>query len=125
MENTFPQIKPKYQSLPMQFIMVHRYLKELELIGMMKIFLFPALWRAAISRTWSRSSLPGYSYALALPDDRKALTRTLTLAKEGKLAAVLDSQKPYPFTTDGVRKAYRVQEITTYAVLKAIGVRRQ
>lgn len=77
---------------------------------MMEIFLFPALWRAAISRTWSRSTLPGYSFALALPDDRKAITRTLALAKEGKLTAVLDGAKPYPFTTEGVRKAFRVLE---------------
>ena len=76
----------------------------------MNIFLFPALWRAAISRSWSRSSLPGYSFALALPDTRDCITNTLSLAKEGKLKAVLDTQADYAFTTDGVRKAFRTLE---------------
>ena len=77
---------------------------------MMEVFLFPALWRATVSRSWYRSSLPGYSFAMAIPQDRIGLTRTLSLAKEGKLKAVLDSQKAYPFTTEGVRQAFRALE---------------
>lgn len=77
---------------------------------MLEIFLFPALWRAAISRTWYRSSLPGYSFAMALPEGRDVMTRTMALAKDNKIRAVMDPQGPFPFTTEGVRKAYRLQE---------------
>ena len=77
---------------------------------MMEIFLFPALWRAAISRSWSRSSLPGYSFVLALPAERDVITRTMKLAEDKVLKPVLDPQGPFPFTTDGVRKAFRVLE---------------
>uniref|UniRef100_A0A7S3L189 Enoyl reductase (ER) domain-containing protein n=1 Tax=Amphora coffeiformis TaxID=265554 RepID=A0A7S3L189_9STRA len=77
---------------------------------MMEIFLFPALWRAAASRTWYRSSLPAYTYALALPSERDVMTRTLALAQDGKVQAVMDPQGPFPFTQQGVRQAYRLQE---------------
>ena len=77
---------------------------------MMEIFLFPSLWRAAVSRTWYRSSLPGFSYALELPSERDVMTRTMALAKDGKVKAVIDPQGPFPFTTEGVRKAYHLQE---------------
>lgn len=77
---------------------------------MMNVFLFPALWRAAVSRTWYRSNLPSYSFAMALPDDHEVMTRTLNLAKEGKLKAVMDPQGPFPLTTKGVCKAFRIVE---------------
>lgn len=77
---------------------------------MLKIFLFPGVWRAIISRTWHRSRLPAYSYALALPDDREVMTRTMNLAKEGKLNAVMDPRGPFPLSTKGVCQAFRVLE---------------
>ena len=78
--------------------------------SMMKIFLFPALWRAIASRTWYRNALPGYSFVMALPSDRGVITRTLALARRGKLQAAVDPRGPFPFTQDGVRRAFRLQE---------------
>jgi NADPH:quinone reductase-like Zn-dependent oxidoreductase len=78
---------------------------------MMEIFLFPALWRAAVSRTWSRSTLPGYTFAFALPSDRQVMTRTMELAQDGTtLQAVLHSNQCFDFTTEGVRAAFHVME---------------
>ena len=77
---------------------------------MVEIFLFPALWRAAVSRTWSRSRLPAYSFGFALPTDRAVVTRTLAMAQEGKLQAVLHGSQTFAFTTEGVRQAFHVQE---------------
>mmetsp|Transcript_8620 Transcript_8620/g.14642 ORF Transcript_8620/g.14642 Transcript_8620/m.14642 type:complete len:408 (-) Transcript_8620:387-1610(-) len=75
-----------------------------------KIFLFPSLGRAISSRIGlSRASMPKYSYVLALPETSEALTRTLALASENKLIACIDEQGPFPFTSDGVRRAFELQ----------------
>eukprot|EP00571_Detonula_confervacea_P003823 CAMPEP_0172322034 /NCGR_PEP_ID=MMETSP1058-20130122/44835_1 /TAXON_ID=83371 /ORGANISM="Detonula confervacea, Strain CCMP 353" /LENGTH=376 /DNA_ID=CAMNT_0013037669 /DNA_START=21 /DNA_END=1151 /DNA_ORIENTATION=- len=78
--------------------------------AMMKTFLFPALWRVLYTRCgMSRFSLPKYSYVLALPSTTDIVTRTLTLSSENKLVPSIDAQGPFPFTTDGVRDAFRLQ----------------
>lgn len=74
----------------------------------LKIFLFPAIWRAVYSRTWSRSRLPGFSFALALSSERTFITETMNLAASNKLTPVVAG--PFPFTTEGVRCAFRLQE---------------
>lgn len=76
----------------------------------LKVFLFPSLWRAMISRTWRRSKLPSYTYAIELPSTRPVMTRTMELAREGVLEPVMDPKGPFAFTTDGVRDAFRTQE---------------
>ena len=77
----------------------------------MKTFLFPALWRASYSRFGvSRFSLPKYSYVLALPaDSPDVVTRTLELASQNKLIPSIDPRGPFPFTTEGVREAFKLQ----------------
>lgn len=74
-----------------------------------KTFMLPSLFRACTSRTMSRFSLPKYSYVLALPSTSDIVTRTLTLASENRLVPSIDAQGPFPFTTDGVRDAFRLQ----------------
>jgi NADPH:quinone reductase-like Zn-dependent oxidoreductase len=76
----------------------------------LKLFMLIPLWRAIKSRLWSRSTLPKYSFAMSLDGERSHLTRTLELARKGAIKAVVDSRGPFPFTTEGVRKAFRVQE---------------
>eukprot|EP00550_Attheya_septentrionalis_P010259 CAMPEP_0198288676 /NCGR_PEP_ID=MMETSP1449-20131203/7098_1 /TAXON_ID=420275 /ORGANISM="Attheya septentrionalis, Strain CCMP2084" /LENGTH=380 /DNA_ID=CAMNT_0043986867 /DNA_START=151 /DNA_END=1293 /DNA_ORIENTATION=- len=78
--------------------------------GALKLFVFPPLWRYMYSRTWSRSNLPAYSFAMSLPGERQVMTRTLKFASEGKMKACIDPAGPFPFTTDGVRAAFRLQE---------------
>mmetsp|Transcript_14435 Transcript_14435/g.22546 ORF Transcript_14435/g.22546 Transcript_14435/m.22546 type:complete len:454 (+) Transcript_14435:93-1454(+) len=74
----------------------------------LQAFLVSPLWRAFRTRTWSRSVLPAYTFAMSLDSDRGVMTRTLQLAKEGKLQACID--EIFPFTTEGVRKAFKRQE---------------
>lgn len=74
----------------------------------LKIFLFPALWRAFYSRTWYRSSLPGFTFGLALSVNRKFVSQAMDLAASNKLKPVMEG--PFPFTTQGVRSAFRLQE---------------
>ena len=56
----------------------------------MKLFMFIPLWRYMKSRLWGRSRLPKYTFAMSLPDDRPIITRTMELAKDGSLKAVID-----------------------------------
>lgn len=76
----------------------------------LKPFLFIPLWRAMKSRLWGRSRLPKYTFAMSLDTERTHLTRTIEMAKNGTLSACIDSRGPFPFTTEGVRKAFRLQE---------------
>eukprot|EP00538_Stauroneis_constricta_P008993 CAMPEP_0119563174 /NCGR_PEP_ID=MMETSP1352-20130426/22630_1 /TAXON_ID=265584 /ORGANISM="Stauroneis constricta, Strain CCMP1120" /LENGTH=378 /DNA_ID=CAMNT_0007611719 /DNA_START=133 /DNA_END=1269 /DNA_ORIENTATION=+ len=74
------------------------------------IFAFPALYRAISTRTWATKTLPKYTMAMmGLPSKRDVITRTLSLANEGKLKAVIDPVGPFPFTTAGVRDAFHRQ----------------
>lgn len=84
---------------------------ELHSIGAaLKLFLCIPLWRAIKSRLWGRKKLPKYTFAMSLDEERTHLTRTLDMAQQGKIQAVVDSRGPHPFTTEGVRKAFRIQE---------------
>lgn len=74
------------------------------------IFVLKPLWRALTSRLFTRNKLPTFTQANGLPDAREVVTRTLNLAKKGTLKAVLDPKGPFPMTTEGVRKAFRLQE---------------
>lgn len=76
----------------------------------LNIFLFPSLGRANSTRLWKRWSLPKFTYTMGIPSTGDVMTRTFQLAKEGNLKAVLDPAGPFPFTTDGVRGAFRRQE---------------
>jgi len=78
--------------------------------GILKPFLFVPLGRATATRTWKRWSLPKFTQLMGLPSSGDVMTKTLDLAKEGKLKAVIDPAGPYPFTTDGVRAAFKRQE---------------
>eukprot|EP01083_Nonionella_stella_P078848 216035_1 len=81
--------------------------------GILKVFLFPPLWRALYTRIGlsSRFSLPKYSNFMALPGTSDIVTRTLALAAENnKLVPSIDTKGPFPFTDRGVRDAFRLQE---------------
>lgn len=80
------------------------------LMGILKPFLFIPMWRALKSRLWGRGSMPRYSFAHILEFDRMHLTRTMNMAQDGTLKASMDARGPFPFTTEGVRKAFRLQE---------------
>lgn len=56
----------------------------------MKLFMFVPLWRYMKSRLWGRSRLPKYTFAMSLPGDRPVITRSMQLAKDGILKAVID-----------------------------------
>jgi NADPH:quinone reductase-like Zn-dependent oxidoreductase len=73
-------------------------------------FIIPPLYRAIASRIWRRFSVPKYSFIMGLPSTRDVITRTLELAKQGTVKAVSDPLGPFPFTTTGVRQAFRLQE---------------
>lgn len=77
---------------------------------LVSVFLLPTLWRALTSRVWYRKNLPKYTFALALDADRAHLQETLELANAQKLKAVIDPNGPFPFTTEGLRAAYHLQE---------------
>ena len=74
----------------------------------LKIFLFPCLWKAIVSRTVNRWNMPKYSFGFAIAEERRPATQVMELAAQGKLKAVIDG--PFPFTTEGVRKAFRILE---------------
>jgi NADPH:quinone reductase-like Zn-dependent oxidoreductase len=76
----------------------------------LQLFLFVPLWRAIKSRLWARYQLPKYTFAMSLDVERSHLTRTFDMATSGTLNAVIDSRGPFPFTTEGVRQAFRLQE---------------
>jgi NADPH:quinone reductase-like Zn-dependent oxidoreductase len=76
----------------------------------LKIFLWIPLWRALKSRLWGRSRLPKFTFAMSLSGERDVMTRTMEFAEKGTLKAVIDPQGPFAFTTEGVRKAFRLQE---------------
>jgi len=76
----------------------------------LKLFLLVPLWRALKSRTWARSRLPKYTFAMSLPDTRDVMTKTMDYAAKGELKAVIDPKGPFSFTTEGARKAFRLQE---------------
>ena len=79
--------------------------------GLMKTFLLPALWRAFYTRCGIyRSSLPTYSYVDGLPGTSDVVTRTFGLATEGKLVPSIDPSGPFPFTAEGVRRAFHLQK---------------
>lgn len=79
--------------------------------GLLKTFLLPALWRAFYSRCGVyRSSLPTYSYVDGLPGTSDVVTRTFGLASEGKLVPSIDPSGPFPFTSEGVRRAFHLQK---------------
>jgi len=80
------------------------------LMGILKPFLFIPVWRALKSRLWGRRHLPKYTFAHSLEFERTHLTRTMNMAEKGTLKAVMDSRGPFSFTTEGVRKAFRLQE---------------
>ena len=62
----------------------------------LKLFMLIPLWRYSKSRIWGRSRLPKYSFAMSMPDNRSVMTRTMQLAKEGSLQAVIDPKgKPF------------------------------
>ncbi|CAB9497695.1 furan-3-one reductase [Seminavis robusta] len=78
------------------------------LFALLWMFLFKPTGRWLWSRLFSRRKMPTFTSAMALPDTREIMTRTLKLAEEGKLQAVIDG--PYPLTTEGVCKAFRTLE---------------
>jgi NADPH:quinone reductase-like Zn-dependent oxidoreductase len=78
--------------------------------AIMNPFLFIPLWRALKSRLWGRHRLPKYTFAMSLDVERSHLTRTFEMAGKGTLKACTDARGPFSFTTEGVRKAFRLQE---------------
>jgi len=78
--------------------------------GALKLFLWIPLWRAIKSRLWGRRKLPAYTFAMSLPGDREVMTKTMQLAADGTVKAVVDTKGPFPFTTEGVREAFHLQD---------------
>ena len=56
----------------------------------------------------SGSKLPGYSFAMALRDKCTPATKVMEYAASGMLTAVVEC--PFPFTTNAVKKAFRLLE---------------
>ena len=80
---------------------------------MIKEFLWPCLVLAFKSRFYPsyRQTLPKYTFALdALTFKRQAITNIFQLASTGKIQPVVDPKGPFPFTTEGVRTAFQLQE---------------
>jgi NADPH:quinone reductase-like Zn-dependent oxidoreductase len=76
----------------------------------LRVFLFPALWRATYTRIGlHRSHLPQYSYVVGLPSTSDIVSTTLSLADEGKLIPCIDDTGPFSFTTEGVSNAFLLQ----------------
>jgi len=76
----------------------------------LKIFMFTTLWRATYSRLTTRNLLPTYSFVMALPEERQAMRETLSLVRNKVLTPCIDPAGPFPFTTEGVRSALKLQE---------------
>lgn len=76
----------------------------------MGYFMIKPLLRSIWSRIgFTRSRLPVFINASdCLPNNREIISRTLQLAYEKKLEAVVDG--PYPMTTEGVREAFGIAE---------------
>ncbi|CAM9141626.1 unnamed protein product [Discosporangium mesarthrocarpum] len=69
----------------------------------------PVLGRVIMSRVRS-SSVPKYSVMFPAPRGDNTMEELFALAEEGKVKPVLDKSSPFPFTTEGVRGAFRLQE---------------
>lgn len=80
-------------------IVVHRWT---DLAG----FMFPPLRRSLASRVWS-SRMARYDMLWPAPRG-DSLKRLLALYEQGGVHAVLHDDKIFPFTTDGVRKAFDI-----------------
>jgi 2-methylene-furan-3-one reductase len=78
--------------------------------AVIKAFLIDCLVLAISSRTWNRSKLPAYTFAMSLSEEREPATVALTYASSGKLKPVIDPKGQFPFTTKGIREAFRLQE---------------
>ena len=78
--------------------------------AILKIFLFPALWRAMYSRLTTRGRLPKYTYAIGLPSKRTDLDRILQFVSDDQVVPCIDSRGPFPFTTEGIVAAFKLQE---------------
>jgi len=77
----------------------------MNLFSMLVMFLFKPLGRKIWSRLlFNRNSVPAFTHAMALPETRDVMTKTMRLAKEGQLEAVMDG--PYSMTTEGVQQAF-------------------
>mmetsp|Transcript_8689 Transcript_8689/g.14081 ORF Transcript_8689/g.14081 Transcript_8689/m.14081 type:complete len:353 (-) Transcript_8689:82-1140(-) len=71
-------------------------------------FLFPIFGRS-IWTFFNRFS-PRYKFVLGLTSNRKLMDEFCDLVKTEKLKVVVDPRSPFPFTTDGVRGAFRAHE---------------
>ena len=76
--------------------------------AVLKIFLFPAVWRAMYSRLTTRGRLPKYTYAIGLPSKRTDLDRILQFVSDGQVVPCVD--RSFPFTTEGIVEAFKLQE---------------
>lgn len=72
-------------------------------------FLFVPMWRALHTRLWNRHSMPSYTFAFSLDNDRAIMRETLKLAKEGKLKACVDPRGPFSFDAPSVQDAFKLQ----------------
>lgn len=73
------------------------------------LFMVKPMMRSLWSNIATRSRLPTFTNANdCLPNDREIIGKTLKLANEKKLVAMVDG--PYPMTTEGVQKAFGVAE---------------
>ena len=106
-----PIVKPASQGGRYLTVVLDKAIFEIHSVwAALKLFLFTPLKRAIYSRTFGRSTVPKYTFAMSLYKDREHLTRTLDYASKGTLKAVIDPRGPFPFTTEGVRAAFRLQE---------------
>lgn len=77
----------------------------------LKTFLFIPLWRAFYSRfPWNGSSMPSFTFAMSLEADKNLLKECMELVTKGKLRACVDDRGPFPFTSQGVRDAFDLQQ---------------
>lgn len=80
----------------------------------LRLFLFSPLWKAIATRLWKKSSLPSYTFAMSLDNDLDLFKETFALASENKIKACIDDRGPFDFTTEGVQKAFEIQESRHY-----------
>jgi len=76
----------------------------------LQLLLFRNLYRAIVSRTIGKTTLPAYTFAMSLDNKVDILRETFQLASDHKLQACVDDRGPFPFTTQGVQEAFQLQQ---------------
>lgn len=77
---------------------------------LLQIYLFDVLSLVFKSRWWYYRTLPKYSFSFALTMERGTITKNLQYGADGTIKAIIDPAGPFPYTTEGVCQAFRLQD---------------